>query len=197
MQIQGRSSQNINSRLGPREVEIAEVDSDNKTIVSFGDEGSVCENDEEESEEVAGLGPQEGAPELNFLNLLEIEPEQTYDTVTKEKVNEYNAMVISEEVKADIWEYESRMTDISNHKKRNTELMNRMAVNIIKICHMQLPMPKDKNEYGRYLHLRGFYINNLTGDSKKPGRTLTLKNQIKRIDDYECYEWYSNLPKQV
>ncbi|GAA5799327.1 hypothetical protein HPULCUR_004739 [Helicostylum pulchrum] len=183
MQIQGRSSQNINSRLGPREVEVVEVNSDNETTVSFGDEGSVC--------------PREEAPEFNFLNLLEIEPEQTYDTVTKEKVNEYNAMVISEEVKADIWEYESRMTDITNHKKRNIELMNRMAVNIIKICHMQLPMPKDKNEYGRYLHLRGFYINNLTGDSKKPGRTLTLKNQIKRIDDYECYEWYSNLPKQV
>lgn len=64
----------------------------------------------------------------------------------------------------EIWEYESRMTDIATHKKRNAELVNHMAVNVIKICHMQLPMLKNKIEYGRYLHLKGFYVNALTND---------------------------------
>lgn len=136
--------------------------------------------------------PQEDNTESNFLNHLKIEPEQTYDTVTKKKVDNYDAMVVTKKVKADIWEYESRMTDIANHKKRNAELMNRMAVNVIKICYMQLPMPTNKIEYGRYLHLRGFYVNALTNDVKKPGRTLTLKNHIKRID-----EWFAGVPTHV
>jgi transposase InsO family protein len=190
MQIQGRSTKDINSRLGPQPV-LVEVNSDNETIISFEEDDEVSAN-EEINEEVV-----EKQDEFNFLNLLDIEPVKPYDSVTKEKINNYNAMVIAEEVRADIWEYESRMKDIAEHKKRNGELINRMAMNIIKVCHMQLPMPQNKNEYGRYLHLRGFYISNLAGDTKKAGRTLAIKNQIKRIDDYECYEWFAGIPKQV
>ncbi|KAG2228532.1 hypothetical protein INT48_009454 [Thamnidium elegans] len=194
MQTQGRSTQDINSRLGPLQPSFVEVDSDNETIISSGEEDSDDETIEEKTEENQ-QDSFEKAEDFNFLDLLEIESEKPYDEVSKKKMNNYNAMVMTEEVKADVWEHESRLNSIAEHKARNDELIHRMAENIIKICHMQLPMPQSKSEYGRYLHLRGFYIGNLTGDNKKAGRTLALKNKIRRLDEYECYEWFVGVPE--
>ncbi|KAG2232317.1 hypothetical protein INT48_009338 [Thamnidium elegans] len=194
MQIKSLSSQSINSRLGPRQAEIVEVDSDNETIISFGEEDS----NEEAIEEITEEHQQdsfEKAEDFNFLNLLEIEPEKPYDEMSKEKMNNYNVMVLTEGVQADIWEYDSRMKSNAEHKARNEELMQRMAQNIVKLCHMQLPMPQTKGEYGRYLHLRGFYISSFTKAAKNSGRAFALKNKIKRIDDYECYEWFVGVPE--
>ncbi|GAA5806621.1 hypothetical protein HPULCUR_012162, partial [Helicostylum pulchrum] len=179
MFTQGRSQEtatDINARLGPMNQETNGDDGD--TIISMEDfEGLVTDDNTNAAMNVPDVGEW-----LNFLDLNTLGEEIVID-----ESDSNTRWDLTKEIKADAWEFETRSNQIAVDKKRNLVIIKRMAVNIIKLCHQQIIMPNCEAEYARYLHLRGFYISNITGKSRKAGRTMALKSMVRRMDPYENY----------
>ncbi|KAG2228944.1 hypothetical protein INT48_005322 [Thamnidium elegans] len=118
-----------------------------------------------------------------MLNLLDLNSLGLDAELTEETTN--GRWTLTQEIKSDAWEYDTRNKKITEEKKRNGVLLKRMAVNVVKLCHEQVNLPTCEAEYARYLHLRSFYIGNASGKARKAARTIAVKNMIKRMDPYE------------
>ncbi|GAA5815202.1 hypothetical protein MFLAVUS_008708 [Mucor flavus] len=128
----------INDRLSPHAR--MEPQKDYESVISLEDFEGIVEETNEPDEQL------EGSEDM-MLNLLDLGSLGLDAELTEETTN--GRWTLTQEIKSDAWEYDTRNKKITEEKRRNGVLLKRMAVNIVKLCHEQVNLPTCEAEYAR------------------------------------------------